>query len=62
MLQIQALAVLRSHGLSKRQADTLLKDGYNADRHPEIGLWCLRPIPDSKGNAIGVYLVQLSAV
>jgi hypothetical protein len=58
VLQMQAITVLRSYGLTSRQAHALLKDGYNADRHPDIGLWRLRPIPDSKGNAIGVYLVQ----
>jgi ParB family chromosome partitioning protein len=58
VLQMQAMTVLRSYGLTKRQAEALLKDGYNADRHPDHGLWYLRPIPGSKGNAIGVYLVH----
>jgi hypothetical protein len=55
MLKLEAEIELRAHQLSVRQAKNVLERGYNRDVTPE-GLWTLRPIPGTKGNAIGVYL------
>jgi hypothetical protein len=58
LLKKEAEQLLRDMGLSVRQARHLLEDGFNAARHPKVGWWILRPIPNRAGNPIGVYLVD----
>ena len=55
LLKKEAEQLLRDMHLSVRQARHLLKDGFNADTHPKVGWWVLRPIPNRAGNPIGVY-------
>jgi hypothetical protein len=60
MCKSDAVAFLQEHGLKKRQARTLLEDGFNADLHPAVGLWVLRPILGVKGQPLGVFAVEHS--
>jgi hypothetical protein len=56
LLKREAETLLRGQGLSSRAARTLLEQGGNRDVYPD-GLWVLRPIPDERGNPVGVYCV-----
>ena len=49
--------ILRTEGLSSRQAKNLLERGMNRDFTPE-GLWVLRPCPGVKNNPIAVMLAE----
>jgi hypothetical protein len=51
----EAEAVLMAHGLTKRVARTLLKEGGNRDIHTD-GWWVFRPIPGARGNAMSVVI------
>jgi hypothetical protein len=61
LLKTDACKYLQGLGLAKRQAINLLEDGFNADVHPEEGLWRLQPLPDHpSGKAVAVVLVEKS--